>query len=62
MLVQDRRIMTDRLYANAVSKFLAGNKVEAVDIIRRAFPAGTDVTPHIRSALGGHYVPSKRRT
>ena len=60
MLVQDRRIMTDRIYANAASKFLAGNKADAVDILKRGFP-NDDVSDHIRAALGKFAKPAKTR-
>lgn len=60
MLVQDRRIMTDRIYANAASKFLAGNKADAVDILKRGFP-NDDVAEHIRAALGKFAKPTNTR-
>lgn len=59
MLIQDRRLMSDRLYANAASKFLAGNKAGALDILKRGFP-GSEVADHIRAALGKFYVSPKR--
>ena len=55
MLVQDRRIMSDRLYANAAAKFLAGQRADALDIIRRAFPPGSDISGHVQSAFGKYY-------
>ena len=60
MLVRDRRIMTDRIYANAASKFLAGNKADAVDILKRGFP-NDDISDHIRAALGKYYRGKRSR-